>query len=218
MRLLPGKQIEVRRYEPKEAEVVIAQAEEWQARFRRERGTTFFYLGDEFYLMTGREVPSSNSYDGFPQIEDGIGITRHLLDNLDALIRRSRPGTATGARGVVACGTLIGPTMCEAVDRFNAHMGAKLEVAVIENGFFGAEINVSGLLTGQDLVAALAGRCDGSPVYISSRMVSDRTHTLLDDLTVADVSASLEAPVVPCLTMSDLARDLRQRTKVRKAA
>jgi putative radical SAM enzyme (TIGR03279 family) len=218
MRLLPGKQIEVRRYEPKEAEAVIAQAEEWQARFRRERGTTFFYLGDEFYLMTGREVPSSNSYDGFPQIEDGIGITRHLLDNLDALIRRSRPGTATGARGVVACGTLIGPTMREAVDRFNAHMGAELDVAVIENGFFGAEINVSGLLTGQDLVAALSGRCDGSPVYISSRMVSDRTHTLLDDLTVADMSASLEAPVVPCLTMSDLARDLRQRTKVRKAA
>ena len=70
----------------------------------------------------------------------------------------------------------------------------------------------------RDLVAALSGRCGGSPVYISSRMVSDRTHTLLDDLTVADVSASLEAPVVPCLTMSDLARDLRQRTKVRKAA
>jgi putative radical SAM enzyme (TIGR03279 family) len=218
MRLLPGKQIEVRRHEPEEAEAVIAQAEEWQVRFRRERGTTFFYLGDEFYLMTGRQVPSSTMYDGFPQIEDGIGITRHLLDNLDTLIRRSQPGTATGARGVVACGTLIGPTMRAAVDRLNAHMGAELEVAVIENGFFGSEINVSGLLTAQDLITGLSGRLDGAPLYISSRMVSDRTHTLLDDLTVADLGRALDAPVVPCLTMSELARDLRQRTRDRKAA
>jgi putative radical SAM enzyme (TIGR03279 family) len=218
MRLLPGKQIEVRRYEQEEAEAVIAQAAEWQTRFRRERGTTFFYLGDEFYLMTGRPVPSSSWYDGFPQIEDGIGITRHLLDNLQTLVKRSQSGALSGARGVVACGTLIGPTLREAVDRFNAHAGSELEVAVVENGFFGPEINVSGLLTAQDLIAALAGRLDGAPVYISSRMVSDRTHTLLDDLTVADLSRALDAPVVPCLTMSDLARDLRQRSRERKAA
>jgi putative radical SAM enzyme (TIGR03279 family) len=218
MRLLPGKQIDVRRYEHEEAEAVIAQAEQWQARFRRERGTTFFYLGDEFYLMTGRPVPSSGAYDGFPQIEDGIGITRHFLDNLDSVVRRSRPGTLAGMRGVVACATLIGPTMREAVDRFNAHTGAELDVAVVENQFFGAEINVSGLLTAQDLIACLAGRLDGAPLYISSRMVSDRTHTLLDDLTVADVSRELSAPVVPCLTMSDVARDLRQRAKDLKAA
>jgi putative radical SAM enzyme (TIGR03279 family) len=218
MRLLPGKQIEVRRYEQSEAEAVIARAEAWQTQFRRERGTTFFYLGDEFYLMTGRPVPSSSWYDGFPQIEDGIGITRHFLDNLEMVIRRSRPGTLEGSRGIVACATLIGPTMRAAIDRFNAHSGAELEVAVVENRFFGAEINVSGLLTGQDLIAGLSGRIDGRTVYISSRMVSDRTHTLLDDLTVGDLNRALEAPVIPCLTMSDVARDLRQRVKDRKAA
>lgn len=218
MRLLPGKQIEVRRYEPAEAEAVIAQAEVWQARFRRERGSTFFYLGDEFYLMTGRSVPRSSWYDGFPQIEDGIGITRHLLDNLETLIKRTRPGALAGARGVVACGTLIGATLREAVGRFNAHTGAALEVVVVENRFFGPEINVSGLLTARDLIAGLAGRLDGAPVYVSSRMVSDRTHTLLDDLTIADLSRALDAPVVPCLTMTDLARDLRQRAKERRAA
>jgi putative radical SAM enzyme (TIGR03279 family) len=218
MRLLPGKQIEVRRFEPEEAEAVVAQAERWQTRFRRERGSTFFYLGDEFYLMTGRPVPNAAWYDGFPQIEDGIGITRHLLDNLDALIARSRPGALVEARGVVACGTLIGPTMREAVARFNAHTGAKLDVAVVENRYFGPEINVSGLLTGRDLIVALTGRTGGAPVFVSSRMVSDRTHTLLDDLTIADLSRELGAPVVPCLTMSDLARDLRQRAREREAA
>jgi putative radical SAM enzyme (TIGR03279 family) len=218
LRLLPGKQIAVRRYDPREAEAVIAQAERWQAAFWRERGTTFFYLGDEFYLMTGRPVPKASLYDGFPQIEDGIGITRHFLENLGNVIRRSRPGELAGSRGVVACGTLIGPTMREAVGRFNRHTGAELRVEVIENRFFGPEINVSGLLTGRDLVTGLAERVDGEPVYISSRMVSDRTHTLLDDMTVAEVGQALRAPVVPCLMLSDVARDLRQRVRDRKAA
>ena len=213
MRLLPGRRIEVRRYEPHEAEAVIAQAERWQRHFRKERGTTFFYLGDEFYLMTGRPVPPAELYDGYPQIEDGIGITRHLLENLDGYLRRAQPGVLAGARGTVACGTLIGPTMREAIERFNSKTGAALEVAVIENEFFGPEINVSGLLTGRDLVRGLSGRGNGSPIYITSRMISDRTHTMLDDLTVREVSQEIGAPVVPCLTLSDVARDLRSRLK-----
>jgi len=213
MRLLPGRRIEVRRYEPHEAEAVIAQAERWQRHFRKERGTTFFYLGDEFYLMTGRLVPPAELYDGYPQIEDGIGITRHLLENLDGYLRRAQPGALAGARGTVACGTLIGPTMREAIERFNSKTGAALEVAVIENEFFGPEINVSGLLTGRDLVRGLSGRGNGSPIYITSRMISDRTHTMLDDLTVREVSQEIGAPVVPCLTLSDVARDLRSRLK-----
>jgi NifB/MoaA-like Fe-S oxidoreductase len=218
MRLLPGKQIEVRRHEPEEADEVIAQAEVWQAKFRRERGTTFFYLGDEFYLMTGREVPNSSMYDGFPQIEDGIGITRHFLDTLDTYLRRAKPDALVGARGTIACATLIGPTMREAVGRFNAHTGADLDVAVIENQFFGSEINVSGLLTGGDLIAALSGRLDGQPLYVSSRMVSDRTHTLLDDLTIDQLGQELRVPIVPALTLNDVGRDLRQRLRERKAA
>jgi putative radical SAM enzyme (TIGR03279 family) len=218
MRLLPGKQIEVRRHEPDEAEEVIAQAEVWQAKFRRERGTTFFYLGDEFYLMTGREVPRSYMYDGFPQIEDGIGITRHFLDTLETYLRRVRPDSLAGARGTLACATLIGPTMREAVDRFNARTGAELDVAVIENRFFGSEINVSGLLTGGDVIAALSGRLHGQPLYISSRMVSDRTHTLLDDLTLDQLSQELRSPIVPTLTLNDVGRDLRQRLREQQAA
>ena len=74
MRTLPGKQIQVRRYERHEAEAVIAQAEAWQERFRRERGGTFFYLGDEFYLMTGRPVPRSV---GLRRLSSDRGRHRH---------------------------------------------------------------------------------------------------------------------------------------------
>jgi len=218
MRLLPGKQIGVRRYEPDEAEAVIAQAEPWQARLRRERGRTFFYLGDEFYLMTGRPVPPTSRYDGFPQLEDGIGITRHFLQRLDDYLRRVQPGSLAGAPGIVACGTLVGPTMRAAVARFNAHTGAALRVVPLENRYFGPEINVSGLLTGKDLILGLADVAADGPLYISDRMISQRTQTLLDDAVLPDLSRALGRPVVPAGQLSDVARDLRRRLRSARAA
>ncbi len=220
MRTLPGKQIQVRRYEHHEAEAVMAQAERWQERFRRERGGTFFFLGDEFYLMTGQQVPGTAVYEGFPQIEDGIGITRHLLDDLDAYLRRSRFDGLAGSTGTIACGTLIGPTMRQAVDRFNRHTGAALDVAVIENRFLGPEINVSGLLTGHDLLAEFGERrvhAGDGPLYISSRVLSDRTQTLLDDRGIDEVSGKIGRAIVPALTLADVGRDLKSRQRRRAA-
>ncbi len=211
MRNLPNKQVTVRRYEPAEAEQVIEQAEVWQRRFRGERGETFLYLGDEFYLMTGRQVPPASQYDGFPQIEDGIGITRHLLENLSGLMRRTKPDALRGARGIVACATLIGDTMRAAVGEMNERLGTELDVVVVENHYLGTEINVSGLLTGTDLAAHLSGKTNGRPVYITNRAISDRTHTMLDDMTIAELSAAIDADVVPSLTFSDVASDLRKR-------
>ncbi len=218
MRTLPNKQIEVRRYRTAEAEAVIAQAEGWQARFRRERGDTFFYLGDEFYLMTGQPVPAAAHYGGFPQIEDGIGITRHFLDGLDRSLRRTKPGALVGGDGVVACGTLIAPTMRGAVARFNARTGAALEVVPVENDYLGPEINVSGLLTGHDLLRAFAGRADDRPLYVSDRMLSQRTGTLLDDRTLDGVGAELGRPVVAAGDLPAVGRDLRARCRLRPAA
>jgi putative radical SAM enzyme (TIGR03279 family) len=218
MRTLPGKQITVRRYEPEEAVAVIEQADAWQKRFRAERRETFLHLGDEFYLMCDHPVPSVDVYDGYPQIEDGIGITRHMLENLQTYIARAKPGSLAGARGTIACGTLIARTMRMAVDELNIATGAQLEVVSIENGFFGAEINISGLLTGGDLIRALGSGLTDRPLYISSRMISDRTGTLLDDLTLDEVQAQLRRPLVPSLTLADVARDLRLRQRTVRAA
>jgi len=218
MRLLPGAQLHVRRYEPDEAAAVIDQTERWQLKFRALRDSTFFHLGDEFYLMTDRPVPPTATYDGFPQIEDGIGITRSFLDQLQAFLQRTRPGTLAGANGTVACGTLIAPTMSDAVRRFNDHTGALLDVVAVENHFLGTEITVSGLLTGQDLANALKDHPGEGPIYISDTMVSDRSGTLLDDWTVDELRDRLSRPVVVARRMSEVARDLKLRARVRRAA
>lgn len=213
MRRLPDSDrelIRVRRYETDEAARVIDHAERWQRRFREERDDTFFHLGDEFYLMTGRDVPDADHYAGFPQIEDGIGITRHFLDSARGYIRRSRPGILRGQTGTVACGTLIGPTMRETVGRFNAHTGADLHVIPVVNQYLGPEINVSGLLGGQDLLDGLADHRGDGPVFVSKTMISDRTGTLLDDRRLEDVAAELGRPLIPAESMSEVARHLRR--------
>ncbi|HEU0116419.1 MAG TPA: DUF512 domain-containing protein [Thermomicrobiales bacterium] len=218
MRTLPGKQIQVRRYEPEEARAVIAQAEAWQARFQAERGATFFHLGDEFYLMCGLPVPDAAHYDGFPQIEDGIGITRHFLDRLDRYLARAQVGTLTGAVGTIACGELIGPTMRAAVERFNRLTGAALAVVPVENVYLGSEINVSGLLSGRDLLEAFERRPSEGPLYISDRMISQRTGTMLDDRGIDEVAALLDRPVVVAPDLGAVARDLHGRVRTRRAA
>ncbi|HEU5423505.1 MAG TPA: DUF512 domain-containing protein, partial [Nitrolancea sp.] len=208
MRTLPGKTIDVRRYAPQEALAVIEQAGAWQARFRAERGETFLYLGDEFYLMTGLPVPPAEAYDGFPQVEDGIGITRLFLDDAAGVLARGAEGDVRGLAGVIACGTLIAPTMIDLVERINARTGSRLRVAVVENTFFGSEINVSGLLTGALVRDALAADAERSPIFISENMISKRTRTFLDDMDVAELSQVLGRPVLAAGYLSEVLRHL----------
>lgn len=221
MRRLPGsdqEQIKVRRYEPEEAARVIDQAEVWQKKFQRERGDTFFHLGDEFYLMTGREVPDAEHYAGFPQVEDGIGITRFFLEEMNQYLRRARPGVLRGTAGTIACGTLVAPTMAKAMEAFNHHTGASINVRGIENQYLGAEINVSGLLTGGDIVDQLKDEPSNGPLFVTRTMISDRTGTLLDDQRVEDVASQLGRTVVPADKMAEVAAYLRRRRPVLQVA
>jgi putative radical SAM enzyme (TIGR03279 family) len=206
IRTLPGAMLEMRRYEVDEARAVIPQAERWQQHFRDARGETFFHLGDEFYLMTGAPVPPAEAYDDFPQIEDGIGITRVFLDDAARLTRRGRRANAAGARGIIACGTLIGPTMEREVARVNRATGACLEVVPIDNTFFGGEINVSGLLTGGELVRVFGERAGDEPLFISTTMISRRTRTLLDDITLDELKTTLRREVTAAEHLSDVIR------------
>ena len=210
MRTLPGTSLDVRRYETDEALAVIKQAEHWQRHFRVTRGETFFYLGDEFYLMTGTAVPDTDHYDAFGQLEDGIGLTRKFLDDVEALERKPA-GSGPPQAGIVACGTLVGPTLVDNVERINQHLGTRITPVAVENLFFGPEINVSGLLTGGDIVAALADRPGSEPVFISNHMISARTSTLLDDMRLDELQTALGREVFIAEHLSDVCRMLERR-------
>jgi putative radical SAM enzyme (TIGR03279 family) len=207
MRSLPNanqKLLEMRRHTHEEALEVIRQVGEWQKQLRAERGRSFVYLGDEFYLMTGLAVPPSREYDGFPQVEDGIGITRLFLDDAERAIRRRKRRDLTGLGGTIVCGTLIAETMQGTVSRINEQMGTTLRVVSADNTLFGPQINVSGLLTGAIVRDAIQNEASDEPVFISETMVSRRTHTFLDDMSVSELEHSLGRRVVPAENMSQV--------------
>lgn len=208
MRTLPGATLDMRRYEPHEAAGVIEHAERWQENFRKERGETFFYLGDEFYLMTGQDIPEISHYEGFPQLEDGIGITRRFLDDVDEIVAVGNRPELLGRTATIACGTLIGPTMRRSADRIAQATGVSLDVVPIQNTFFGGEINISGLLTGGELVQEFADRPGTDPLCISATMVSRRTFTLLDDMRLDELKTAVGRDVIVADHLSNVLDEL----------
>ena len=181
---------------------VIRQVEGWQTKFSEMTGKKTVYLADEFYLKAELPFPPYEDYDDFPQLENGVGMIR-VTENefLTALpniqrIRRRKVTIATG-------------TASEALIRFLAgKLDVPSEVVAIRNLFFGDSITVSGLITGQDLIAQLKKRGVGEELLIPSNMLRAGTDVFLDDVTVPDVEQALQTKVIVVYNGADFAYKL----------
>jgi putative radical SAM enzyme (TIGR03279 family) len=194
---------------PEYARRVIAQVRPWQQDFRRRLGVDLVYLADEFYLAAGLPLPPSSRYDGYPQYENGIGMTRSLLDDWRRLRRRlatSDLPRPTSKRITIACGTLIAPTLSRLASELGDVTGIDARVVPVENRFFGPRVTVSGLLTATDIIAALRGRDLGDIVVLPRHALDHAGALFLDSATPDDVSAALSTPVTFASTMSELIR------------
>jgi putative radical SAM enzyme (TIGR03279 family) len=194
---------------PEYAREVIAQVRPRQRDFRRRLGVDLVYLADEFYLAAGIPLPASQRYDGYPQYENGIGMTRSLLDDW------RRAGRRLASRGVAAekskrttlvCGTLIAPVLSRLTSELRELTGIEAQVVSIENRFFGPRVTVSGLLTATDIIAALRGRDLGDIVVVPRHALDHASALFLDSLTPDDVSDALHTPIAFASTLSELLR------------
>ena len=186
----------LRHYTREEAEVIIDQVEAHQRRFEAERPGEgpFVYLSDEWYYITGREFPPAEHYGTYAQIENGVGMTRYLIEQWQRS-KRKLPATLPQPRRV----TLVTSTMAQPViEQFaqDIRQTEQLEVQVlpIVNKFFGAEVTVAGLLCGQDVLEALEEHGNlGDLVLLPRVMLDNEGVRFLDDVTVADFKARLGA-------------------------
>jgi NifB/MoaA-like Fe-S oxidoreductase len=178
----------------------VREASLWSKEFRGRHGRSLVYLADELYLLAGLLPPSAEEYDGFPQLENGIGLTRRLLD--EGIDKHN--SLATRGRKSLVCGTLIAPILKEMADEFGALFSTEIEVIPIENRFFGPTITVSGLLTGKDVVAALKERDFGEMVCLPRSMFDARGERTLDEMTVEDIESALEVRVTMAETMGEV--------------
>ena len=141
----------LRTFTKEEAAALIDQVTPWQRQCREETGKTFIYLGDEFYLLAGRDVPAAEWYDGFPQLENGIGLTRSFVDEWQATLP-SLSSYQAASPAVIPVGesafTVLQPLLYALNKQFNtAH-----SFVPVPNQFFGGKVNVTGLLTASDIL------------------------------------------------------------------
>ena len=184
----------LRHFRRDEAEVLIDQVEGYQRRFEAESpdGNPFVYLSDEWYYLTERDFPPAQHYGAYSQIENGVGMTRYLIEQWKAGQRRL-PRRMPALRKV----TLVTSTMAEPVIEGFAQDLRKipnLEVQVLPvvNQFFGPEVTVAGLLCAQDVLNALNAQDDpGDLILLPRVMLDNEGKRFLDDMTVEEFQANL---------------------------
>lgn len=159
-------------------------------------GTRIFFCADELYLKAGRELPSEEFYEEFTQLENGVGMLRLQQTEFHAALRLSDPpdGVPFSVAAGVSAAPFLEKLLCTAREKYATIQG---HVYAIENDFFGRSINVSGLITGQDLIAQLRGKELGERLLISSNMVRHDELDFLDDITLEQASAALGVPIYP---------------------
>lgn len=193
-RILPSAaDLPLRTFEPEEARAVVRQTRRWQRRFRRDHGSSLVYASDEFYLLCGERVPSAESYDGYPQFENGIGMVRDLIDDAHRLHRRLRRRgnpRRKGRSATLVCAEMIGDCLRGLVAGWAEITAADADLAVLPNSFFGPRVRVSGLLTAQDIIAN-AERYRGDLVILPTVMLDKTGSRTIDGMTPAELEAAL---------------------------
>ena len=188
-------------YTKKGAEAVVKTIESFAKRCRKERGVRMFYASDEFYIKAGLPIPREDEYDGYPQLENGVGMLRcHREEFLRALGRakaafpknRFSGRTVSLATGVLAYDHIKG--LCRAAEK--AFRGLHCEVYSVENDFFGRTVTVSGLVTGGDLIKKLKGRVCGQTLIIPCNMLRYERDLFLDGTDIRDVEDATGAELV----------------------
>ncbi len=184
----------LRTYTSEEAGRVIDQIERWQEIAQKRFGIHFVQASDEWYILANRPLPEADRYDGFIQLENGVGMLRLLHEEvLDALEDIKKPLFMKKRHVTIATGKLAAPFMRQLADIITAKFNkVTVDVISITNDFFGPDITVSGLLTGQDIIKQLSGKKLGDCLLLSCTMLRSGEEVFLDDVTLSELSETLQ--------------------------
>jgi putative radical SAM enzyme (TIGR03279 family) len=175
----------------------IRQVKELQRELHARLGSNFAFLGDEFYLRAGMNVPSRRHYGDYPQIEDGVGMVRSFYEDFRRLFRRleRRPPTdAANLDGTILTGKLFAPVLTDLIARLNERFGTRLRVVAVPNDYFGPDIVVAGLITGRDILA-VRDQIKGSFVVIPNVAFKSDEPIMLDGTRREELGNQLGLPL-----------------------
>ena len=175
-----------------EAKGVLEIIHRWQKKLFKEHGIHFIHAGDEWYLLAEEEIPEEERYDGYLQLENGVGMIRLLREECKEAFQ-ALPGDEKSRRVSMATGLLAYPELCRIADMLKEkYPGTKVQIYPVRNDFFGEKITVSGLITGGDLIRQLKGKDLGERLLLPCNMFRSGEEVFLDDVTLSQVEEALQ--------------------------
>ncbi|MCL1845828.1 MAG: DUF512 domain-containing protein [Defluviitaleaceae bacterium] len=185
-----------------EAKKILETVRAAQKICRAETGTNFVFASDEWYVLSGEELPLYEDYEDFPQLDNGVGMLRIFEREFNFRLREhvSSRTCASGAQCAQKIGIITGQAaekfMRRLADTFeSANPGTKITIHAVKNNFFGENITVSGLLTGTDIIAQLKGNITAHALFLPQNAFRQATETMLDGVTRAELADALGVPV-----------------------
>ncbi len=188
----------LRTFTREEALGILSQVAAWQRLFLSRYGRRIVHAADEFYVITGKPVPSARNYEGFPQLQNGIGLIRLFTDQFKRAGRKSS-GELPSRRVTVVTGRSAAPTISKLLLSLEGS-GISALVLPVRNEFFGETVTVTGLLTAKDIISALIsarneGQDLGEEILLPEVVIRDGEGDLLDGLRPGDIASAVGVPV-----------------------
>ena len=174
---------------------IIELIRKYQEKYLKELGTRFVHASDEWFIVGELPIPEEDYYEGYGQIENGVGMVRSLMDEVKEEIEKAA-GDEKKRELSLATGKLAAPILKELIENMKEkYPNLTVHVYSIENDFFGKDITVAGLITGQDILAQLKEKKLGQYLLIPDVMLRSGERVLLDDITVDDLEKALQIPI-----------------------
>ena len=190
---------------PEKAREVINQVKNLQAKLRKETGSNCVWLADEWFLIAREELPSAADYEDYPQIGNGVGSIRQFIQQFDQAINKLQPINVNPPRKLTwVVGNAVEKAFGPIVQRLNKIEGLEVNMIALKSDYWGVEIAVTGLLTGEDLLAGLQGRDLGDGILLPSVMLKQGDTIFLDDMTLEEVAEKLETCILPVMGVEEL--------------
>lgn len=182
-------------FEKEDAIRVLATISKWQEKIYKRFGTRMLHASDEWYLLAGQPFPPEDAYEGYPQMENGVGMVRSLTEEVDAFLSECK-GDSRQRKLTLATGVLAAPVIREQVAKIQRkYPQIEAEVIPVVNHFFGEQITVAGLLTGTDIIGQLKGKELGEYLLLPEVLLKSGEDVLLDDLHISDIEKALQTRV-----------------------
>ncbi|MGI6037996.1 MAG: DUF512 domain-containing protein [Limnochordia bacterium] len=185
---------QLRAFTVDEARDIITGVEKWQAKAQRELGTRLVWAADEFYLQGQLPLPPWETYEGFPQYENGVGIGATFLREMEE-INWDAYRHLEGQRVLLATGRLAAPLIGAFAARLGT-IGIEAQVLELSNDYFGPQTTVAGLLTGRDYLR-LTDLKEQGPLFLSAMSLKRGGNIFLDDVSLEELGEGLQREIYP---------------------